>query len=89
MGKLLPRISPPAPSDSSNDSGLGLDGITHYYSERNFHQQQQQQPLQHPQQFNGLGSLTSTATVAPTIVQPTTSNFLIFNQHKFENDSIT
>lgn len=81
FGKLLPRIPPPAPSDNSNDSGLGLDGINQYY-----HQQQQQ--LQHTQQFNGFGSIISTVTVAPTVVQPTTSNFLFFNHHKIDQDSV-
>lgn len=90
LGKILPRISPPAPSDSSNDSGVGLDGINNFYSKRNYHQQQQQQqPLQRPQQFNGFSSFGSTANVAPTIGQPNTSNFLIFNQNKIGNDFIT
>lgn len=87
LGKLLPRISPPAASDSSNDSGLGLDGVNHYQQQQHHRQQQQQQQTQ--QQFIGFGNIISTAAVAPTIVQPSTSNFLFFNPQKVDNDSVT
>ncbi|XP_063707762.1 nuclear factor of activated T-cells 5 isoform X2 [Culicoides brevitarsis] len=87
LGKILPRISPPAPSDSSNDSGLGTDGINHYATHQHQNQQQQQQNHQQQQIFQefGFGSIISTATVAPTIVQPP-PNFFFFNHHRLEND---
>lgn len=92
LEKYLPRISPPAPSDSSNDSGLDVDGINHYYHHHQQQQQQQQkqqQLLQHPEYFSSiLSNVAQSAIVAPTIVQQA-SNFLIFNHHRVGSDSFT